>query len=194
MITTNLATRPFYNERLIHLVLGLLAAVGIALTLVNATRLVGLSRRHTELSMRVDQTDRRAADLRREAARLQQQLNPQELDQVTKAAREANGLIERRTFSWTDLFNRFETTLPPDVRISSVRPRIGQAGEVIVSMTAVGKSVEDIDRFIENLEATGAFSNVLSREETSSEDGLIEASLEGSYVPTPSQASAVTTP
>jgi Tfp pilus assembly protein PilN len=183
MIETNLSTRPFYNDRGLHLALGLLAVVGIVLVLFNATRIVSLSRRHTELSTRVDAAERRAADLRREAARLQQQLNPQELESVTRAAREANEIIERRTFSWTDLFNRFETTLPPNVRISSVRPKIGQAGDVVVSMTAVGRSVEDIDRFIENLEATRAFANVLSREETVGEDGLIEATLEGAYVP-----------
>jgi Tfp pilus assembly protein PilN len=183
MIRTNLATRPFYNDRGLHLVLGILAALGIVLLLVNATRIASLSRRHTELSTRVDAAERRAADLRREAARLQQQLNPQELESVTRAAREANGIIERRTFSWTDLFNRFETTLPPDVRISSVRPRIDQSGEVIVSMSAVGRSVADIDRFIENLEATKAFANVLSREETVGEDGLVEVTLEGAYVP-----------
>jgi Tfp pilus assembly protein PilN len=163
-------------------VLGLVAVAALALLVVSAVRIVGLSRRHTELSTRVGAAERRAADLRRETARLQQQLNPQELESVTRAAREANGLIERRTFSWTDLFNRFETTLPPNVRISSVRPRIGQDGEAGVSMTAVGRSVEDIDRFIENLEATKAFANVLSREETVGEDGLIEVTLEGAYL------------
>jgi Tfp pilus assembly protein PilN len=183
MIETNLSTRPFYNDRGLHVGLALLAVLGLALLILNASWIVGLSRRHTELSTRVEAAERRAADLRREAARLQQQLNPQELEGVTRAAREANTIIERRTFSWTDLFNRFETTLPPDVRISSVRPRIGQDGGVVVSLTAVGRRVEDIDRFIENLEATKAFANVLSREETVGGDGLIEVALEGAYLP-----------
>ena len=138
----------------------MLAAIGVIFLLFNATRIVNLSKRHTELSTRVDRADRRAVELRREAARLQQQLNPQELESVTKAAREASVIIERRTFSWTDLFNRFEMTFPPDVRISAVRPKISEAGQVVVSMTAVGRRVEDIDRFIENLEATGVFANV----------------------------------
>jgi hypothetical protein len=194
MIDTNLSTRPFYNDRGLHLALAVLAVVGMGLLLFNASRIVGLSRRHTELSVRVDAAERRAADLRRDAARLQQQLNPQELESITRAAREANGIIERRTFSWTDLFNRFETTLPPNVRISSVRPRIGPAGDALVSMTAVGRSVEDIDRFIENLEATKAFANVLSREETAGDDGLIEATLEGAYVPAAAASPAVPVP
>jgi hypothetical protein len=50
-------------------------------------------------------------------------------------------------------------------------------------LTAVGRRVEDIDRFIENLEATKAFANVLSREETVGGDGLIEVALEGAYLP-----------
>ena len=41
------------------------------------------------------------------------------VDSVSVDARQANDLIERRTFSWTELFNRFEHTLPDDVRITT---------------------------------------------------------------------------
>ena len=44
------------------------------------------------------------------------------------AAREANQLIDRRAFSWTDLFNRFEETLPADVRIVAVTPQVDTRG------------------------------------------------------------------
>ena len=62
--------------------------------------------------------------------------------------REANLLIGRRLFSWTDLLGRLETTLPDDVRITSMRPDIDRNGEITVQMTVVGRRVEDIDRFM----------------------------------------------
>ena len=46
---------------------------------------------------------------------------------MASAAREANLLIDRRTFSWTELFNQFEATLPADVRISTITPHIAWA-------------------------------------------------------------------
>ena len=73
------------------------------------------------------------------------------------AAREANQLIDRRAFSWTDLFNRFEETLPPDVRIAAVQPQVDADGRMLVAVTVVSRRVEDLDEFIEALEETGAF-------------------------------------
>ena len=43
MLRTNLATRPFYNERLAHIVLGVGFALVVALTAYNVTRIIGLS-------------------------------------------------------------------------------------------------------------------------------------------------------
>jgi Tfp pilus assembly protein PilN len=77
--------------------------------------------------------------------------------------------------------NQFETTLPPTVRISSVRPRVERDGTMRVEVVVLARTVEAVDAFIENLEKRGAFSGVLSREEFLNEDGLIQASLEGRY-------------
>ena len=41
---------------------------------------------------------------------------------TANGAREANRLIDQRTFSWTEFFNHIEETLPPDVMLTSVRP------------------------------------------------------------------------
>ena len=43
MIRTNLSTRPFYNARAVHALLGLFAVVVIAMTAYNAVQLVRLA-------------------------------------------------------------------------------------------------------------------------------------------------------
>ncbi|MCX6552332.1 MAG: hypothetical protein NTY02_15240 [Acidobacteria bacterium] len=179
----NLSTRPFYNERAVHVVLGLLTLVVLAVTAFNLWEVYVLSGRQAELQGRIAMAAGKAGEFRREAVRIRSSISPRELDATVAAAREANALIDRRVFSWTDLFNQFEVTLPPNVRIASVRPRVERDGTMMLSVVVLARSVEGVDTFIENLEKAGSFRSVLSREEFLNQDGLIQASLEGRYVP-----------
>ena len=182
MLRHNLSTRPFYNERVIHLVLGLVTAVALAATVFNLWAIFSSSGRGAQLQAVVEQSERRENDLRSQAAKIRASINSRDLDATIAAAEEANALIERRVFSWTELFNHFESTLPDTVRISAVRPRLDRGAGLTISIVVVARSVEGIDTFIENLEKAGAFSGLLSREEFKKEDGTIQATLEGQYV------------
>ena len=195
MLRTNLSTRPFYNERLVHVVLGLVAVVILALTLVNLIRLVSLSRQNTTLSARIRE-DRTAADeLSRKARQTRQNIDPDELKVVAAAAREANALIDSRTFSWTEFLNHIEATLPPDVMLVSVRPSIEESGTKITLGVVARRSV-DIDEFIEQLEATGAFDRGLARQLATNDNGLLQATVEILYTPAAAEprAPAAATP
>jgi hypothetical protein len=183
MLRTNLSPRPFYNERGIHAGLGLAGVIVIGLTIFNLTQIVVLTRKQSDLNNRATTAENRAHELLAHANVVRRGLNPKDLDAISSAAREANALIGQRLFSWTDLLNRLETTLPDDVRITSMRPTIDKDSKVVISMTVVGRRVEDIDRFFENLEGTGAFSDVFSRDETSTDDGLRQTSIEARYLP-----------
>lgn len=185
MLRTNLSTRPFYNERAVHALLALAGVVVLGLTIFNASRIVSLSRRHTDLNARAQTAETRSRELRATALKTRRGLDTKELEAISTAAREANAIIDRRLFSWTELLNRFETTLPDDVRITSIRPKIDRDGAVTITLSVVGRRVEDIDHFMENLEATRAFADVLSREENVTEEGTLLAVLEGRYLPTP---------
>lgn len=182
MLRTNLSTRPFYNEGAVRLAIVAVAAAAALLTAFNVTRVTRLSHSDTELGTRAATDEARARALRASAVRLRRSVDPGQLDVVSEQARQANELIDRRTFSWTELFNRFETTLPADVRITSVRPKLDETGNH-VTMTVVARTVDDVGRFMENLEATGAFTNLLSREERVGDNGLLEATLESEYRP-----------
>src|SRR6185295_16191135 len=89
----------------------------------------------------------------------------------------------RRTFSWTELFNRFEVTLPNDVRIASVRPRVERDRGVVLAINVIARNVDDVWTFIGNLEETGAFTNVRPAEEHNDEQGMLLSSLEAVYLP-----------
>ncbi len=182
MLRTNLATRPFYNERLVFVVLALAVLAVAGITVFNVASWAGLSRRQSELVAQVGGAETRARELQQEALRLRRSLNPKELEQVSEEAREANALIDRRTFSWTTLFGRFEATLPAELRILSVSPKLDEEGRMAVTVVVVGRRAEDVDAFVENLEQTRAFVGLLSRQEIVNQEGLLEVTLEGRYV------------
>ena len=184
MIRANLSTRPFYNERLVH---AWLIAIGVAVlvaTVFNASRVLRYSRSDTRLATQASGDESRAADLRRQAARLRASVDPRQIDFAAADARQANDLIDRRTFSWTELFNRFETTLPDDVRIASVKPRVDRERGIILTINVLAKTVDDVNEFIENLEKTGAFVNIRPADERTDDSGLLVSILETVYVPT----------
>ncbi len=184
MIRANLSTRPFYNERLVHLWLIAIGVAVLAATAFNASRVLRYSRSDTRLATQASGDESRAADLRRQAARLRASVDPRQIDFAAADARQANDLIDRRTFSWTELFNRFETTLPDDVRIASVKPRVDRERGILLTINVLAKTVDDVNEFIENLEKTGAFMNIRPADERTDDSGLLISSLEAVYVPT----------
>ena len=181
MLRTNLSTRPFYNARAVRAVLLAVAVVVAGLTVYNAVRIVALLSSQSTLGASQAEARREAARLRREAVRIGSQIDRDELAVVAAAAREANTLIDQRAFSWTDLMAQFETTLPQDVRIRVVQPRL-DSGRFVVSIAVQGQSPEDIDAFIEALEQSGKFRDVLPSVQSTSDDGLIEATIQGVYL------------
>lgn len=180
MLKTNLSTRPFYNERRVHLAAAVVALIVVAFTAWNVTRLVTLSARRTELRTQISQDEQTAAALRARADEQERSVDTTALRAVAASAREANAVIDRRTFSWTTFFNRLEETLPAGVVLSSVAPQV-EGGQVVVRMVVIARRAEDLDDFMEKLEGSGAFRNVLTLNDAIGEDGLHRATVQGSY-------------
>jgi Tfp pilus assembly protein PilN len=182
VIRTNLSTRPFYNERLVGIWLTVFAAIAAGATLFNVSRLIRYSRSDTELTRQADRDETRAAELRATAARLRTTVDVKQIDSASAEARQANELIDRRTFSWTELLNVFETTLPPEVRITSVRPRaLEHRAGTLLDINVVSRSVDDVNAFMQNLVKSGAFSGVRPVEEHENDQGQWESSLAAVY-------------
>jgi len=181
MLRTNLATRPFYNERAVYAVLGVVALLGLAVLASLVLRIIELSGRNTELAAQAAQAELEREDLSVRTAEVQRTVSPLALEGIAAAAREANTLIDQRVFSWTQFFNRVETTLPPDVMLTEVRPDISPES-VEVSMLVVGRALEGITGFIDALEESGAFAEVLNRSSELTDEGVYQAVLRGRYL------------
>ncbi|HEY8536185.1 MAG TPA: hypothetical protein VIL25_07035 [Vicinamibacterales bacterium] len=182
-LRTNLATRPFYNERAVRTVIAVFGALVVLATLFNAWQLVALTTQDRSRSAEAANAERRTRELLQETARARRSIDHARVAAVSEAAREANAVIRGRTFSWTALFNHIESTLPPDVRIVSVQPSVDQRGQLTVAIVVEAMTIGAIDAFIVALEDTGAFENLLARTEQETDGGLINARLEGRYHP-----------
>src|SRR5215216_229969 len=106
MLRTNLSTRPFYNERAVHVLAAAVGLLVLALAAWQGVRIVQLSRSKTDLNTAIRRDRNKTEYLIREAEQVRRGLNQKELALVAAAAKEANQLIEQRTFSWTALFNQ----------------------------------------------------------------------------------------
>jgi hypothetical protein len=190
VIRTNLSTRPFYNERAVQVWLIALAVVVVAATVFNVTRVLRYSRSDTQLAGEATRDESKAADLRQQATRLRATVDMRQIDLASSEARQANDLIDRRTFSWTELFNRYETTAPDDVRIIAVKPRVEPGRGFMIVTSVVARTFEDVLQFMDRLQATGAFTALRPVEEHFDDQGLLLSTLESGYV----QAKSKTTP
>jgi hypothetical protein len=182
MIRTNLSTRPFYNVTAVRAILGLIALLVLAITVFHAMHLFSLRRSEAALSTRATDALAEAERLRGDAARIRGQVDPRELAQVASAASEANDVIAQRAFSWTRFLSQIEATLPADVRVTAIEPRI-EEGQIWVAIEVEAQRAPDLATFMDALDGESTFRNVLPARSLYAEDGVLEASIEGEYVP-----------
>jgi hypothetical protein len=184
MLRGNLATRPFYNERIVTLILALVAAIVLALTVTNVTRLMQLSSRRSELRGQINADVAAAARIRQNAAAVQKGVDRNTLVSLAGSAREANALIDQRTFSWTTLLTFIESAIPMGVHLTSITPEFTK-GDIIITMMLVGKRAEEVTDFMNALETTGAFYDVGATVVGATEEGFDRVTIKAWYLPPP---------
>ncbi len=182
MLRTNLATKPFYNERLVHVLIAGAAVLVIAFTAFNVSEYLRLSGRQGGLEADAARDEGLARTLTARAAEARGRIDAKSLERVRAQAAEANGIIDARTFSWTMLFDDIEATLPPTVMLTAITPSVEEDGTSTVRLTVLGRTVEAIDDFIERLEATKRFENVQPSSEIVTEEGLFQTAVMGRYL------------
>lgn len=183
MLRTNLSTRPFYNTRAARTALGVLALGVAIMTLVNAAQLLRLTGSERSLGARAAEAEAEAGRLLDQARQARAQIDPRDLQEVSSAAAEANGLIELRAFSWSGLFAHVEGALPERVRLTRFEPYVDRDGRFMVGARVEARDVRDLEAFLEALERTGVFREVLAAEEQLGANGFLNATIEGVYSP-----------
>jgi hypothetical protein len=180
MLKGNLATRPFYNERLVNLLLLLAAVAGIALAVFNTTRTIYLSGEKASRTAVQRNAEQEIERLNAETAKLDLTVDRASLLRLGGSTSEANSIIDQRTFSWTVLFGLLEKAIPMNARLLSVAPKEDR-GAFQISMAVNAKTTDDLEHFIDAMLATGHFWNVLTADQQVNDDGTYTARIESGY-------------
>ena len=136
----NLATRPYEDSREFWTLWGLgVGALGL-LTLVllgwAISGWVSAGRdRHNiaQLEQQIAERDRERAG---DQAILDLTANRSTRDQ----SQFLNGLIQRKAFSWTRVFEDLERVMPPNLHAVSLRPELNEQGQMLLEMKVAGET------------------------------------------------------
>jgi len=183
MLGGNLSTRPFYNERAVSIAVAVLAGATVLMTVFNAAELIHLSTARRQIQAVVQRDQAEATRIRREASDTGREAPRRVLADVAAATRYANDLIDQRTFSWTAFFTVIERTLPGDVRLVDVSPRVEQ-GVFRVTMNVIARDLRALGTFIEALRGAGTFREVAAIDQQLNDDDTYGATVGAIYVPT----------
>jgi len=181
MLKGNLATRPFYSERLASLAIGAVALGALLLTAYNGLEIIARSSERTELRGRIARDLAEASSVRAATAELQRTVDRTTLGRLAASTSEANDVIGQRTFSWTEFFGLIEKTLPADVRLVTVSPRV-ERGVFKVSMSVVARDLGDVSGFVDALLQTGRFYDAATVDMQRREDSSLNAKVDAAYL------------
>jgi hypothetical protein len=175
MITPNLASRPFLNNRPVWLVTALAAfiavvliAINLRLFLVDNKALANETRTRDQLSREKEEIVRR---VRADVAALER-VPWRSLRGRVEAS---NLILREHAFSWLQMLDDIERIMPYDLRLTRITPSVGQDG-ISLSFDAVAKNREAMLQLLDNLIADPRF-----EEPSPTAEGTPEESGTGFY-------------
>ncbi|HWG36299.1 MAG TPA: hypothetical protein VN690_01135 [Terriglobales bacterium] len=183
-LTLNLARRPGDNLRRVRWVWGgTLAVLLVAFVLLGAIALTGwLGSRPVQ--RQTDALRAQMIPLQAERSRGEAPLhNPKVRAQLDQAGY-INGLIARKSVSWTRLFERLEEIMPPGVELVSLRP-LERNGANAVDIRFASDSMPPAINFVQALENSGDFAQARVERETVAARGTVPSNGSGRGGPPP---------
>lgn len=153
----NLASQPFRNRALPW-------ALAVLVSLASVVALVLIFSEYSRVRAEADAADRQVQSLRgergeleRQAAAIRQNIPPEQR-QTLEAA---HALVERKSFSWSQLFADLEQLLPSSVRVSRINVReVSRRGEQTTAdldLTVVGRTPNDVIGMMTEMNRLGTF-------------------------------------
>jgi hypothetical protein len=158
-LSVNLATRPFRNNTIIG---STVAAVAIGLLVATIYNLYVFLSYGSSYALLLDDQARNRTKLevlQVEERSLIQAIEQRDFATAFDRGSIASELIVKRTFSWTELFNKLESLVPPEVMMSAIRPNV-TSGTIVIRVEGVAKTHSAFLDLQENLLAHESFSGV----------------------------------
>jgi type IV pilus assembly protein PilN len=180
----NLATRPYEDAREFWarwgLGVGLLAALTLFLLglTVNDWGKAGRDRRE------IAQLQQKIAERDHERAQAQAYLDLAANRSTRDQSQFLNGLIQRKSFSWTRVFEDLEQVMPPNLHVVSLRPELNEQSQMELQMKVACDSRAAAVELVHRMEGSKHFQGAqLVDASEASQAGGVAASVVAIYVP-----------
>lgn len=184
----NLATKPYQDVRRVLLQWGGLVLLLAVCTVALAGTALSVWRESRNVNAKIAgvQADIAALDKQRSEAVAVLQL-PQN-SSVVDNSKFLNGLIARKSFSWTRVFMQLEEIMPPRLHVVSIAPELQpKTNTVEVHLTVAGTSREAAVELVKRLEQSPSFRNARIADEAEAHEkdsqDTIRFQLNAVYVP-----------
>ncbi len=160
----NLASQPYEDARQFWTrwgtAVGAMALLTLILVTITITGWLNARRDHAAISEKRDMITERD----RQRARAEQFLNQPENRNTRDTSQFLNELIERKSFSWTQVLENLEKVMPPRVHLVSINPGLDEENQLALKMTVAGDSRDRALDLPRRMEESGRFAqtNIVS--------------------------------
>jgi Tfp pilus assembly protein PilN len=158
-VRLNLSTKPLESHRRFFAGAGLAAFLGGVLFLALGWHVWSELRAKAELRRKEQDNNVRASLLQQRRIELDQFFTQPENAKLKERAAFVNGIIDERSFDWTQMFMDLEKLMPVGVHVVTIAPRL-EKGHMAVHLTVSATSDESKIKFLRAMENSPAFSNV----------------------------------
>jgi type IV pilus assembly protein PilN len=158
-VRLNIATKPLESHRRFLVGAGLLAVLGGIIFLALGWHVYSTLRAQEALRRKEEENNNRAALLQRRRKELDDFFAKTENARLKERASFVNGIIDERSFDWTQMFMDLEKLVPVGVHVVTIQPQL-EKGHMFVRLTVAATTDESKIKFLHAMENSPAFSNV----------------------------------
>ena len=158
-VRLNLATKPLESHRRFLVGAGLLALLGGIVFLAMGWHVYSTLRAQEALRRKEQENNHRAALLQSRRRELDEFFARPENAKLKERANFVNGIIDERSFDWTQMFMDLEKIMPVGVHVVRIQPQ-REKGHMFVRLTVAATTDESKIKFLHAMENSSAFSNV----------------------------------
>jgi hypothetical protein len=182
----NLASQPYEDARAVYLRWGGALAIVAVLTFALLGFAVYQWRSTRESANKSSELRREITRLERERGENQTILNRPENRSTRERSQFINGLIVRKSFSWTQVFADLEKAMPARVHLLSITPELKEGRQIEIKMRIAGDSREKALDLARRLEQSRRFRDAQVTDERTNLQGgsdKVEMQISAFYVP-----------
>ncbi len=179
----NLATQPYEDGRRFWMrwgpILGVAGLVTLILMVTTVSSWVAARKDRVQISWYQDEL----AKCEQERSKAQEVLDRPENRSTRDQSKFINGLIRRKSFSWTQVFADLEKMMPPELHVTAIHPEVAKdSNQLQIKLSVAGRSRDRAFQLVHRMEQSPRFFQPQIDSEDHGQD-VIHFDIASGYIP-----------